>query len=243
MKRSTRLRAESRNRRQQSSRSHSPFLGQHLPRNAAPQDKDDARQGGAIRDAAWSSTLGLRWLWGRAARRSPTAFADQWRPHAAIYHTAEVLLGALSLQPSSTIERNAFRAHARLSLWIWLNIKPVVGYPRPRREGRICSAWNHAGWHDEGGRQGDIGCDLGHFAHNKVVDHLIAKERWWRRVQCILGNSELPAFIVRTRQLCVVKRKPLEEIEHVPKFSVPNLLDMIELVAKIKVQIGAMNFG
>jgi hypothetical protein len=31
------------------------FLGQHLPRNATLQDKDDTRQGGAIRDdPRWS---------------------------------------------------------------------------------------------------------------------------------------------------------------------------------------------
>ena len=60
------------------------FLGQHLPGNAALQDKDDARQGGAIRDAAWSSTLGLGWLWRQEGRDDlPQRIADQWRAHAA----------------------------------------------------------------------------------------------------------------------------------------------------------------
>jgi hypothetical protein len=38
------------------------LLRQHLPRNAASQDKDDPRQCDAVCDAAWSSTFGLGWF-------------------------------------------------------------------------------------------------------------------------------------------------------------------------------------
>jgi hypothetical protein len=40
------------------------LLRQHLPGDTALQDEEDARQGGAICDGPWTSTLGLRWLWG-----------------------------------------------------------------------------------------------------------------------------------------------------------------------------------
>ena len=60
------------------------LLGQHLPGDAAFQDKDDARQGGAVGDAAWSSTFGLGWLWWQEGRDDlPQPITDQWRTHAA----------------------------------------------------------------------------------------------------------------------------------------------------------------
>jgi hypothetical protein len=60
------------------------LLGQHLPRNAALQDKHDACQGGAVGDAAWSPTFGLGRLWGQEGRDDlPQPVADQWRTHAA----------------------------------------------------------------------------------------------------------------------------------------------------------------
>src|SRR5690242_2261915 len=60
------------------------LLGQHLPGDARLQDKHDARQGGAVGDAAWPSTLGLGWFrreeWGDDL---PQSVANQWRAHAA----------------------------------------------------------------------------------------------------------------------------------------------------------------
>jgi hypothetical protein len=62
----------------------SEFLRQHLPRNAAPQDKHNPRQGGAIRNTARSSALWLGRLRGYKWRDDfPQCIADQWRTHAA----------------------------------------------------------------------------------------------------------------------------------------------------------------
>jgi hypothetical protein len=41
------------------------LLGQHLPGDARLQDKDDARQGGAIQDDPWPPTLGFSWFCGQ----------------------------------------------------------------------------------------------------------------------------------------------------------------------------------
>ena len=60
------------------------LLGQHFPQDAGFQDKDDARQGGAVGDAAWSPTFGLGWLcWQQGCDDLPQSVADQWRTHAA----------------------------------------------------------------------------------------------------------------------------------------------------------------
>jgi hypothetical protein len=59
------------------------FLGKHLPGDATFQDRHDACQC-AVRDAAWPSTFGLRWLrWQVRCDDLPQRIADQWRTHAA----------------------------------------------------------------------------------------------------------------------------------------------------------------
>jgi hypothetical protein len=60
------------------------FLGQHLPRNAAPQDKHDPCQSSAVGDAAWPSTFGLRrFWWEERGDDLPQHVGDKWCTHAA----------------------------------------------------------------------------------------------------------------------------------------------------------------
>lgn len=60
------------------------LLGQHLPGDATFQDKDNAGQGGAICNHAWSSALGLGWLRGQQGRDDlPQHVTDLWRTRAA----------------------------------------------------------------------------------------------------------------------------------------------------------------
>jgi len=59
------------------------LLRQHLPGYAAFQDKHNARQRGAVRDNAWSPTLGLGWFGGEEwCDDRPQCVADQCRTHA-----------------------------------------------------------------------------------------------------------------------------------------------------------------
>src|SRR5262249_35174672 len=60
------------------------LLRDHLPGDTTFQDKDDAGERGAVRDAAWASTFGLgRLRWQDRRDDLPQPVADQWCTHAA----------------------------------------------------------------------------------------------------------------------------------------------------------------